>query len=363
MTDSLSIILVGPLPPPAGGMANQTRQLMMLLQSEGIKVQLIQTNAPYRPACVQSLRGLRAAFRLVPYLHQLWSACSGAKVMHVMANSGWAWFLFVAPAVRIARMRRVPVVVNYRGGLAHEFLSKSANRVVPVLSSADAIVVPSGFLQEIFAKYSVRSQIIPNVVNLEVFSPDSDVKTKAGAHIVIARNLEHIYGIDTAIRAFAIIRRKIAGARLSIAGSGPEYLQLTKLCEELGIVDSVIFMGRLEVAQMADLYRQADVVLNPSRVDNAPNSILEALACGVPVVSTRAGGIPYLVKHESTAWLIDVDSVPEMSDGLLRVLLDESLRIMLRQNGLKLVENYSWERVKSSWLTTYKSLVNKMERM
>jgi glycosyltransferase involved in cell wall biosynthesis len=223
-------------------------------------------------------------------------------------------------------------------------------------------VVPSRFLQEIFARYSVRSQIIPNIVNLDVFHPAADANTNSGAHVVIARNLEYIYGIDVAIRAFAIIHKRIAGAKLSIAGSGPEYQQLTGLCEELGITGCVSFVGRLEVTQMADLYRQADVVLNPSRVDNAPNSILEALACGVPVVSTRAGGIPYLVTHQTTAWLVDVDAVSEMADGLIRVLQDESLRSFLRQNGLKLADDFSWERVKSSWLTTYMSLVNKMEQ-
>ena len=362
MADTLSILLVGPLPPPAGGMANQTRQLMALLQSEGVRVQLIQTNAAYRPAWIESLRGLRAVFRIIPYLYRLWRGCSNADVMHVMANSGWAWYLFASPAVCVARIRKIPVVINYRGGLAAEFLGKSAKSVVPMLSSANAIVVPSRFLQEIFTRYSVRSQIIPNIVNLDVFHPAADANTNSGAHVVIARNLEYIYGIDVAIRAFAIIHKRIAGAKLSIAGSGPEYQQLTGLCEELGITGCVSFVGRLEVTQMADLYRQADVVLNPSRVDNAPNSILEALACGVPVVSTRAGGIPYLVTHQTTAWLVDVDAVSEMADGLIRVLQDESLRSFLRQNGLKLADDFSWERVKSSWLTTYMSLVNKMEQ-
>lgn len=363
MTEPLSIILVGPLPPPSGGMANQTRQLKQLLQDEGIRVTVVQTNAAYRPAWIESLRGLRAVFRLIPYLCRLWRACSDTNVMHVMANSGWAWFLFAVPAVCIARIRRIPVIINYRGGLAREFLSSSARSVLPILSSANMIVVPSGFLQEIFAKYSVQSRIIPNIVNLDIFYPDADTNQKSGAHIVIARNLECIYGIDTAIRAFAVIHNKVAGARLTIAGSGPEHSNLIELCDGLGIRGCVNFIGRLEVIQMADLYRQADLVLNPSRVDNAPNSILEALACGVPVVSTRAGGIPYLVNHESTAWLVDVDDVSKMAEGLLRVLLDKSMHSMLRQNGLKLAANYSWEQVKASWISTYKALVDDREDM
>ena len=68
--------LVGPLPPPYGGMANQTRQLARLLQLEGIQVELVQVNAPYQPAWAGKIRGLRAFFRLMPYLLRLWQGGS-----------------------------------------------------------------------------------------------------------------------------------------------------------------------------------------------------------------------------------------------------------------------------------------------
>src|SRR6184192_2138805 len=68
----LRIGLVGPLPPPSGGMANQTLQLAKLLRAEGAEVELIQVNCPYRPRWVGRLKGIRAAFRLLPYLAHLW---------------------------------------------------------------------------------------------------------------------------------------------------------------------------------------------------------------------------------------------------------------------------------------------------
>src|SRR6185437_12197176 len=131
--------LVGPLPPPSGGMANQTRQLGQLLQGEGVAVQTVRTNEPYRPAWVGRVRGLRALFRLIPYRLQLRHTAGNVQVMHVMANSGWAWFLLAVPAIRAAAHAGVPVVINYRGGLAREFLAKSAARIRSDMRLASAV--------------------------------------------------------------------------------------------------------------------------------------------------------------------------------------------------------------------------------
>jgi glycosyltransferase involved in cell wall biosynthesis len=80
---------------------------------------------------------------------------------------------------------------------------------------------------------------------------------------------------------------------------------LQALAASLGIADAVCFVGRLDRDQVAALYSEADVILNPSRVDNMPNSVLEAMACGLPVVSTRAGGVPHIVRDGVSALLVD----------------------------------------------------------
>ena len=139
--------LVGPLPPPAGGMANQCQQLIRLLQSEGINVEFVRTNSPYRPQWVGRVPILRAVFRLVPYLAHLWRVAGRADVMHILANSGWAWHLFAAPAMFIARLRATPVIVNYRGGNADIFFSKAPKYVIRMLAKASMRVTPSVFLQ------------------------------------------------------------------------------------------------------------------------------------------------------------------------------------------------------------------------
>jgi glycosyltransferase involved in cell wall biosynthesis len=360
---ALRLGLVGPLPPPSGGMANQTRQLAALLRGEGLSVTIARTNEPLQPAWLQSLRFVRGFLRQVPYRRSLAALVREADVMHVMANSGLAWFLLAAPAIAVAHRSGVPVVVNYRGGLAREFLQKSARRVLAVLRLADALVVPTSFLRDVFAEHGVAAQVIPNVVDVGVFAPSSTSRSVGDApHIIVTRNLERIYGIDVALRAAALVRKSFPGLRMSIAGTGPERAALEALSANLGLADAVRFTGRLEVAQMAALYRDADIVLNASRVDNTPNALLEAAASGVPIVSTDAGGIPHLLQHGKTAWLAAVDSHEQLASGAERVLKDEGLRKSLREGGLALAHSCSWPVVRAQWLGLYERLATKSHR-
>src|SRR4029078_3446351 len=130
-----------------GGMANQCRQHATLLAAESVAVEGIRTNAPYRPAWIGKVIFVRAAARLVPYLAALWGGIGRADVVHVFANSGWAWHLFAAPAILVSRIRRRPIIVNYRGGGAAEFMEHAPRSVLRALKSIDALVVPSGFLR------------------------------------------------------------------------------------------------------------------------------------------------------------------------------------------------------------------------
>lgn len=346
-----SIVVVGPLPPPSGGMANQTRQLARLLAAEGMQVTIVQTNAPYRPAIVASWRGIRAFFRLLPYLAQLRRAVRGADVVHVMANSGWAWHLFAAPAVRIAARRGVPVIVNYRGGEAAAFFERAFARVRPTLAKTAAVIVPSSFLQRVFARWNVDTQIVPNIVDLALFSPPA--VPSSDVELFVARNLEDIYDVATAIRAFAAVRRAHPSARLVVAGSGPRRADLERLADELGLGAAVTFTGRLDNERIALQYRRARIALNPSLADNMPISLLEAMATGIPIVSTNVGGIPDLVEHERTALLVPPRDPEAMAAACLRLLGDDRLAQRLRAAGIEEARRYTWTSVRPQLLAAY----------
>ncbi|WP_297743116.1 glycosyltransferase family 4 protein [Nitrosomonas sp.] len=363
-TTELRIGLVGPLPPPSGGMANQTEQLARLLRQEGVNVDLIQVNPPYYPTWAGKIKGVRALFRLLPYLYRLWRAANTVQLFHVMANSGWSWYLFATPAIWIARIKKKPVVINYRGGEADAFFEKSFFWVKPSLAMADAIVVPSSFLEEVFRKRGIATLIVPNIINLDRFSKQANRRQgiEKTPHVILTRNLEPIYDNATAIRAFDLVRKTIPGARLTIAGSGPERTALGRLVEELGIQEAVTFAGRIDNEAIAELYHRADIMVNPSLVDNMPISILEALACGVPVVSTDVGGIPHLVTHEKTALLVPPQDPVAMSNAMLSLLKDRDKAKQIADAGMLTVQQYTWPNVRNRLLSVYEYILAKSMR-
>ena len=351
----LRVALVGPLPPPPGGMANQTRQLARLLEQEGLHVEVVQTNAPYQPRWVGALRGLRAVFRLAPFLLRLWGAAGRVQVFHVMANSGWAWFLCAAPAVLIAKVRRIPVLVNYRGGDAAEFFKRSFFWVGPIMRMTDQRVVPSGYLQQVFRDFGLSTAIVPNIIDLNRFTPRPSTPGSAGEgpHLVVTRNLEPLYDIATALRTFAIVREKRPTARLTIAGGGPDRDMLVALAQRLDVAPYVAFPGRLGPDLMAKLYLEADVCLNTSLHDNMPNSLLEALASGVPIVSSDVCGIPFLVEHQKTALLVPPQDPVAMARAVLELLDDPRLAEQLVRAGKDLVQQYTWSHVRPRLMDVY----------
>ncbi|MBI5720148.1 MAG: glycosyltransferase family 4 protein [Burkholderiales bacterium] len=351
------VCIVGPLPPPSGGMANQCEQLLRLLREDGARVALVRTNAPYRPAWAEKVPVLRAAFRIVPYAWTLWRTIGQAEVVHVFANSGWAWHLFAFPALLVGRWRGVPVIVNYRGGQADDFFRRAPRWVLAALRNAAKRVTPSPFLVRVFAAHGMDAEIIPNIIDTQRFHPREPRVAATEPHVIVTRNLEPIYDIPTAIRAFATIRARHPGARLTVAGSGPQQGELERLVVDMGLTQAVRFSGRIDNARIGELYAGADLVLNPSTADNMPISILEALASGVPVVTTSAGGIPDLVQDGHTALIVPVGDAEAMAAAALRLLADPALAWRLRAAGVREAARYAWPQVRALWQQAYQDVL------
>lgn len=353
----MRIALVGPLPPPPGGIANQTVQLARLLHAAGAVVELVQSNPPH-PRWVARLRGVRALARLPACLWRLWRAAGRAHLLHVMANSGWSWHLSAAPAIWIGRLRGVGVVVNYRGGEAPAFMRRRGGVVAFSLRRAHALIVPSAFLGDLFRQYGLVPLIVPNVVDLARFSPaPRPQRPDGGAAILVARHLEAVYDNASAIRALSLLRQSLPHARLTLCGEGPERDQLQRLAGELGVAEAVHFAGKTTHAQMAQLYRRADLVLNPSLADNMPNSVLEAWASGVPVVSSAVGGIPHLIDNRENGWLVAPGDHAAMAEAMLALLTDRPAAERLVASGLAKAQRHGWLHVAPLLLAQYRRVL------
>jgi phenylacetate-CoA ligase len=167
------------------------------------------------------------------------------------------------------------------------------------------------------------------------------------------RQLLPVYDVASVLRAFALVQQRVSDARLIVAGDGSERRRLQSLARDLGLRGTE-FIGWVAPEDMADLYAAVDVYLNGSASgDNAPVSILEAFAAGLPVVSSDSGGIPALVRTGETGILVAAGDPAEMAAAALRLLDDPELCLKLSRGARDECSRFTWEAVRDQWLELY----------
>lgn len=218
----------------------------------------------------------------------------------------------------------------------HEFLLRR------ILSEAKRIQSTGQVMADEVRKYTdTPVEVIPFGLDLTRYYPtEKDLGALATApRIGTVKNLEKIYGTDVLIEAFALVRQQIPGASLHLTGDGSLRGTCEKRVHELGLEHNVHFYGRVEPAQVPDHMRRLDIFCNLSRRESFGMSVLEASACGIPVVATRVDGVVETARHNVNALSVEKEDARAAADALLRLIRDPALYRQLREGGLQLVHD------------------------
>jgi glycosyltransferase involved in cell wall biosynthesis len=252
----------------------------------------------------------------------------------------------------VARLRGKKTLINYRSGEARDHLSRFRSGGF-VLKRADRVVVPSDYLVEVFREFGIDANAVPNLVDLSQFR--FRARTPLRPHLVCTRGFHPYYGVDVVVRAFVEVQRSFPESQLDLVGKGPSEPEIRSLVRELNL-SGVNFTGVASRHEIGSFYDRADIFINASRLDNMPVSILEAFACGTPVVSTAPESIRYLVEHERTGLLSEVGDAKALAQNVIRVLRDSELAAQLVSNAYKQSHLYRWTAVRQQWLDLYRSM-------
>jgi glycosyltransferase involved in cell wall biosynthesis len=270
-------------------------------------------------------------------------------VVHVFTAAFWPFALTTTPAVLVGRLLGKPVILNYRDGRAREHIRYAPVRWV--LRRATVLAFPSEFLREIFADFGIGGVVISNVVDVERFRYRARVPLRPV--LLSVRLLEELYAVENSLLAFAEVKTRIPSAHFIIVGDGDRRSSLEALVAERRI-EGVRFVGRVPHHRMGEWFDRSDILVNSSRADNMPHCLIEAFAAGVPIVSTRAGGIPWIVQHESNGLLVPCDDPFSMANEICRLLEDASLSLRLVATGREqCATKYSWDAVRRQWAHLY----------
>lgn len=351
----LKILIVAPtLDVSVGGQAVQAARLAEKLNQEPNLQVEIQPIAPKFFPRLQRVKYLRTVLTSAKYAFDLLSKIPRCDVIHIFSAAHFSFLLAPTPAVLAAKLFGKKTVLNYRSGQIRRHFAKYERTLRPTLKLFDKIVVPSEYLVREFAKYGFEARAVPNFVNLERFR--FRARRPLRPAFLSNRLLEELYNIPCILRAFAVIQKKYARANLVVAGDGAERAALERLARELEL-RNVEFVGKISQEEMPALYDAADIYLNSPNTDNMPGSIIESYAAGVAVVTTRAGGIPFIARHEETALLVDVGDSEAMAREALRLLENQTLADDVIKNAREYCKNFTWENVRGKWLEIYDELV------
>lgn len=217
------------------------------------------------------------------------------------------------------------------------------------LRGSDCVTVPSHALQrEVSERFALDAvEVIPNFVPVaqgpasraSAQAPGADngfgpgtpgPPSRSGMQIVHVSNFRPVKRVADVVAAFALVRGQLP-ARLCLVGDGPGRPAAESQCRELGIADDVSFLGNQ--AQVEPILERSDLFLSASETESFGLASLEALACGVPVVATRTGGVPEVVCHGRNGLLSPVGDVEALAESCVALLADPSRREAFAQDG------------------------------
>jgi glycosyltransferase involved in cell wall biosynthesis len=349
----MRILVLAPLSPKTGGMVKQISKLIIHLKMEGLFIITLDTQSKIRRK--QFLIRLKDFTRWFNIQYNLIKLNKKYDCLFIHTSSYLSYWLITCPSIITAKLIGKKIIVEYRGGKAKEFFKIPFNYSWIFLKYINMLIVPSGFLYEVFLEKGINSIVIPNAIyntNKVNKSKDNNIIKQ----IVMIRALQYVYRIDLAIKAFSLVLKEHPNCCLKIAGDGPLKKELIKQCKLLNIKENVKFTGSLNEKEIDQILTESDILLNTNDNDNMPNSILEAFYYGIPVISTNVGGIPYIAKHEETALLVEKGDYNDIAKQIVRLLEDNKIKDKLIKNAKKYVRSFQWCYIKDKWIETFNSL-------
>jgi len=368
------LIAAGIFPPEIGGPATYVPRIAEALAARRHAVTVVApqdrgsacpiADPPYRLVRFHRARAVRYANFLVESWRAFVTVLREARVCDVVFVNGLG-----LPSTLAARLTGKPMVVKVVGDgaweIAHnrgwtklnldEFQEAHSFRIGlsrmmlhAAARCAQAVIAPSCYLARIVEGWGVPGKQIRVVYNAISEPAVGDGKFplpegfKTGFRLLtVGRLVPH-----KRISGIIAVAAKMDEAKLVIVGDGPQEQSLRRLIEELALTDRVVMTGRLSQEQVVELLkRYADVVILNSTYEGLPHILLEAAHLGVPIVATKVGGTPEIVRDGETGLLIPPDSPDELVAALQRLQTDLALRHRLAANARYAVKRFSLERM------------------
>jgi glycosyltransferase involved in cell wall biosynthesis len=348
-------LIIGRFPPDViGGAELQAQQLAIELAQRGHNVTVFTRRYADRPYIEEQdgylirrrdelpIPGLRMIWDMVPSVWQLARHKPHIDVLlcYQTLSSGMIGMLAQA-------LLGIPMVLSVRGNREYRLKNFGYQRLVvpPIFSRARRVILQSALiLKDMLEQFQIAGKnelaevvqrkvdVIPNGIHLK------DINSDPGSKVVYVGRLIQNKGVADLVKAM----KKLPERKLLIIGDGPDRKRLESMSQDM----DVTFTGQVTPSEVRWFIQQARVLVLPSYLgDGLPNVILEAMACGVPVVATCTAGIPDLVQHAKTGFLFESGDIQQMVFFINRIFNDDLLWNELSKQSIKAIQAFSWRNV------------------
>jgi len=294
-------------------------------------------------------RARSRAGRLLDTVASAWRLRARYSVGLVDVFSGRAFLLAEAACWALRRAKK-PYILALHGGALPAFARRWPGRVRALVESATVVTTPSRYLAAELAALSRSLHIVPNPISLADFP--FRVRAAPRPCLIWLRAFHKIYDPLLACQVLARLRPEYPEAQLIMIGPDKRDGSLEGVrsaVRALGLQDHVQLPGSIPKADVPPWLSEGDVFLNTTSVDNAPVSVLEAQACGLCVVSTDAGGLPYVLSNEQDALLVSSRDPDAMAAAVRRILTEPGLGERLSRQGRTNATEHDWEVLLPEW--------------
>jgi N-acetyl-alpha-D-glucosaminyl L-malate synthase BshA len=234
------------------------------------------------------------------------------------------------------------------------------------IEKSDGVTAVSKFLKDKTQqqyKVSKDIEVIPNFIDINKYKRQDDEKAKCFKKnfapnderiLVHTSNFRPLKRVQDVIRIFNEVKKKV-DSKLILIGDGPDRGDCERLSRELGIFEDIKFMGKQDA--LVELLSVADIFLIPSQSESFGLSALEAMACGVPVISSSVGGLPELNLHGETGYIAEIGDIERMAKYTIELLTNQKRYELFSENARKRAEDFSEEKVVPKYEKFYEKVI------
>ncbi len=334
---TMKILIIANYQPSFGGISGQVELLHQNLSADGIMTDIYSSKG-----------GILKRLRMVSDLTKV---AIGYDILHVHCCSKLGFFPAIL-ALIVAKRLNKRIICTYHGGGAEVFFQNFSWIVKPVLNKMDANIILSGFLAKVFEKHNIPYKIVPNILkNDESYYKKRDVVRPL---FISVRSLQPLYNVQCIVKAFSLVKKTLTDAQLLILGDGSCRQELENMIISLKL-NGVKFVGRVPNSKVYYYLNKADIFISMPHIDNQPMSILEAFKCGLLVISSNVGGVPFMIEDNYTGLLIENDNHKQLADKMIEAVKNQNQTKDIMEAGHQELQKYRWETIRSQLFELYNS--------